>query len=268
MQVGMGMVALLLLVLLAFAMLTALALGSVTVLLVLALTAFSLLLVGEDGVVALALDCRKLIGLLALVLPFVALAAIAAHRFRLKLSKNSIAHINEFDTFEAALLGDNRDKHLPFLRECGEKYHHFDLFWDIYFCRCKALEGSTHFVHSRGRILVGIKADGQSFLKIFIDRGRCSLTITIFKTIPDGGGGVKSGDLLLNRGREVKGHMTNCHIIHLIPIIKSSLIYFKHVLRRLLRVKDIGVLNHTIYVLPKALCPKEGTHNFGPSSIV
>ena len=101
------MVALLLLALLAFATLTALALGSVTILLVLALTAFSLLLVGEVGIVALLLDRREFISLLALVLPFVALAAIAAHRLGLELSENSVAHINKLDVFEVALLGDD-----------------------------------------------------------------------------------------------------------------------------------------------------------------
>jgi hypothetical protein len=183
----MGMVALLLLALFPFAALTALVLGLVTVLLVLLLLAltFSLLLVREVWVVALAFDRREFVGLLALVLSFVALATIAAHGFGLELSENSVAYVNELDVVEVALLGDNGNKHLPFLRECGEKHHSFNLLRDVYFRGCKALEASSHFIHSGGRVLVGVKADGQSFLKVFVDGGRRSLTITLFKVFPD-----------------------------------------------------------------------------------
>ena len=124
------MVALLLLVLFPFATLTVLVLGLVTILLVLLLLAltFSLLLVREVWVVMLASDHREFVGLLALVLSFIVLAMIAMHRLGLELSKNSIAHIHKADVFEIALLGDNRNKHLPFLRECSEKHHGFNLF--------------------------------------------------------------------------------------------------------------------------------------------
>ena len=168
------MVTLLLLALFPFATLTALALGLVTILLVLLLLAltFSLLLVREVRVVVLAFDCRELVGLLALVLPFVALATIAVHGLRLELSENSVAHIHKADVFEVALLGDNGNKHLPFLRECSKKHHCFSLLRDVYFCGCKVLEASSHFIHSRGRVLVGVKVDRQSFLKVFVDSSR------------------------------------------------------------------------------------------------
>jgi hypothetical protein len=69
------MVLLLLLALLAFAALTALALGLVTA----RLLSISLLLLGEIWVVVFATDCRKLVGLLAAIIPIVALALFAAH---------------------------------------------------------------------------------------------------------------------------------------------------------------------------------------------
>jgi hypothetical protein len=68
-------VVLLLLMLLALATLTTLVLGLVTVLLL----SISLLLLGEVRVVALATDCRELVGLLATIVPIVVLALFAVH---------------------------------------------------------------------------------------------------------------------------------------------------------------------------------------------
>jgi hypothetical protein len=70
----MGVVVLLLLMLLALATLAVLALGFVTVLL-----SISLLLLGEVGIVVFATDCRELVGLLAAIVPIVALALFAVH---------------------------------------------------------------------------------------------------------------------------------------------------------------------------------------------
>jgi hypothetical protein len=69
------MVLLLLLMLLALATLSTLALGLVTVLLL----SISLLLLGEVRVVAFAIDYREFVGLLAAIIPIVALALFAAH---------------------------------------------------------------------------------------------------------------------------------------------------------------------------------------------
>ena len=106
---------LLLLTLLALATLTMLALlGPVTGLLL----SISLLLPGEVGVAAFAADGRELISLL--LTPVVPLRSVAAHRFQLELHKDSFMDIDKGDVRQGALLSDNRDKHLPFLRECSK----------------------------------------------------------------------------------------------------------------------------------------------------
>jgi hypothetical protein len=100
---------------LAFAsMLSVLALLAIMTLLLLVIALLLVrpaLLVLPVQVTTLALHCTDLVS--------VVLARAMANRVRLELHNNHSAHVAELKILKVVVTSDDRDEHLPFLRECS-----------------------------------------------------------------------------------------------------------------------------------------------------
>src|SRR6266851_5221772 len=127
---------------------TALALGLAILTLIL-LVGVMLLLVGPlllipARVTTLAFNCRDFV--------CIVLARAMAHTFRLILSSDSSVDIGKFKVLEFSVSCDNRDEHLPFLRESSEGNHCLKLRRDGDFSRAHVPKGSIEPV----KVLSGV----------------------------------------------------------------------------------------------------------------
>jgi hypothetical protein len=123
-----------------------------------------------------------------------------ANRVCLELRNNCSAHIAELKILKVIVTSDNRDEHLPFLRECSQGNHHLELRGDCNTCSLHATIGHKGFVEVDVGVSIKRHATIEAVFEVFKDGGNHQLSIRPLQSIPEREGGGVGLVILLNRG--------------------------------------------------------------------
>jgi hypothetical protein len=109
----------------------------------------------------------------------------------------------ELDVLQRMLLGDDADKHFPFLGQGSEQDHSLDLGRNDNGRSGETLEGSNQFVNLGARVLSRVEANVKGLLEVLVNAGGSGRAIAALQVIPNIISiRVREGsELLLNRGR-------------------------------------------------------------------
>jgi hypothetical protein len=158
---------------LAFAsVLAALALMAILTLLLLVIALLlvrPILLALPVRVTTLALHYADLVG--------VVLARAMVNRVHLELRNNCSAHIAKLKILKVIVASDDRDEHLPFLRECGQGDHRLELRGDCNTCSLYVAVGCKGLVKVGVEVSIKRNATIEAVFEVFEDGGSCQLSI-------------------------------------------------------------------------------------------
>ena len=153
-----------------------------------------LFLIREIGVAMLTLYSGKLVGVLRLAASRLAMAS----DFRLILSQNSFMDVLKLNISEFIILGNDRDKHFPFLGHGSEQDHSLQLVGDSDGGGGTPLESGDHPVNLVAGVPIGLKANVQHFLEVPKDSSDGRSAVLRQKMVPLCLSRGKICDLLLN----------------------------------------------------------------------